>query len=266
MNGRRVPPWLTRLAVRVLALVLFVAAWQALVTVFEIRRYLIPPPAAVWGRLVDSMPLLWRHTRITAVGSLAGLGLAWVVGVGLAIVLVRWAAVRMVVMPGLVAFNAVPKVALAPILIVWLGIGVATKVAMAFMLAVFPIVVITTAAMREVAPELLDLVRLMRGGQWQQFTRVRIPHALPAMFSAVRVAIPLAIVGAIVAEFLTPSAGLGYLMISASVQLRTDLVFAAVVMVVVFSLFLYGVVGVAERRFAGWSPGSGPDAGGTRPS
>lgn len=240
--------------VRLLALLAFLAAWEGFVVVRGIRAYLLPPPSAVLARVVRDLPLLLEHTRVTATEAFGGLVLAVLVGVLLATAAAVWPAVRAVIMPAMVGFNSVPKVVLAPLIIIWLGIGPSSKIATAFMLAVFPILVNVASGLRDVDPELLSLVRLMRGSRSQELLKVRLPHALPALFDGLRIALPLAVIGAIVAEFIAARAGLGYLMILSNSRLDTELTFAAIVMVVVFSVAVHAILGMGERRLLHWLP------------
>ncbi|HEX6148076.1 MAG TPA: ABC transporter permease, partial [Acidimicrobiia bacterium] len=161
---------------------------------------------------------------------------------------------RGVVMPYLVAFNAVPKVAFAPLLIIWLGLGVQSKIALSFMIAFFPIVVNTATGMYEIEPNLINLARLMKAKKRQQFIKIRIPHSLPAMFDGFKIALPIAIIGAIVAEFVASREGLGHLIVAAGVQLNTELVFAAILVIAVGSMVLYALLAWVETRVLRWRP------------
>jgi NitT/TauT family transport system permease protein len=241
-------------ALKLIVLISFLAAWEALVVVRDIRSYLLPRPSAVATFIVQEFPLLLRHSGVTAGEALAGLGLALLVGVGVAIAMVYSAGVRAVLMPAMAAFNSVPKVAFAPLIIVWFGLGYESKVITAFLICFFPIMVNTTTGMRDIEPDLLRLVKLMRASRRHELVKIRIPSALPALFDGLKIAVPLSIIGALVAEFIAASAGLGYLIISANVQLNTVLAFAAIVMIVAFSMTLYSAITFVERRVLRWRP------------
>jgi NitT/TauT family transport system permease protein len=204
--------------------------------------------------MVESAGVLLEHAWITTGEALAGLALAGVAGVTLAVLIVLSPAIRSVAMPTLVAFNAIPKVAFAPLLIIWIGIGFESKVAMAFLIAFFPIVVNTTTGMSDVEPELLNLLRLMRASQRQMFVKIRLPHALPAIFDGFKIALPLAIIGALVGEFVAASEGLGYLIVVGGIQLNTELVFACVTLIAAISVVLYELLVFVERRTLRWRP------------
>jgi NitT/TauT family transport system permease protein len=243
-----------KIAAHTIALVVIFGAWEALVRVFEIRSYLLPSPSAVALETIGSFPVLLENTWITLFESMAGFAVATVVGIALAILLVYVPLLRGVVMPYLVAFNVVPKVAFAPLLIIWLGLGIESKIALSFMIAFFPIVVNTATGLYEVEPNLINLTRLMKAKKRQQFLKIRIPHSLPAMFDGFKIALPLAIIGAIVAEFVASREGLGYLIVAAGVQTNTVLVFAAIFMIVAFSLILYALLSRLEQRVLRWRP------------
>lgn len=229
-------------------------AWEVLPGILGIRSYLLPPFSAVMAELLESLPIILEHTMVTTTEALIGLALAGVVGLLLSIVIVYSPTLRSLALPTLVAFNAVPKVAFAPLLVIWLGLGLESKVAMAFLIAFFPIVVNSTTGMADVEPELLNLLRLMRASERQTFQKVRLPHALPAIFDGFRIALPLAIIGALVGEFVAASEGLGYLIIVAGIQLNTELVFGCVLVIAVLSLLLYGVLAFVEGRTLRWRP------------
>jgi NitT/TauT family transport system permease protein len=229
-------------------------AWELLVHLAGIRRYLLPPPSAVAAKVVESFSVLMEHAWITTAEALVGLALAGIAGVFLAVLIVLSPAIRSLAMPTLVAFNAIPKVAFAPLLIIWIGIGFESKVAMAFLIAFFPIVVNTTTGMNDVEPELLNLLRLMRASQREMFMKIRLPHALPAMFDGFKIALPLAIIGALVGEFVAASEGLGYLIVVGGIQLNTELVFACVALIATISVVLYELLVFIERRTLRWRP------------
>ena len=243
-----------KFAAHTIALIVIFGVWEGFVRISGIRSYLLPTPSAVAVETVNSFSLLLENTWITLFESLAGFAIAAVVGVSLAILLVYVPLLRGVVMPYLVAFNAVPKVAFAPLLIIWLGLGVQSKIALSFMIAFFPIVVNTATGMYEIEPNLINLARLMKAKKRQQFIKIRIPHSLPAMFDGFKIALPIAIIGAIVAEFVASREGLGHLIVAAGVQLNTELVFAAILVIAVGSMVLYALLAWVETRVLRWRP------------
>jgi NitT/TauT family transport system permease protein len=160
--------------------------------------------------------------------------------------------VRAILLPAIAAFSSVPKIALAPLILVWFGLGSTSKVVTAFLIGVFPIIVNTTTGMREIDPDLVRLVRLMRATKGQELRKIRFPSALPSIFAGLKIAVPLSIIGALVAEFLSAQQGLGFLIVSANVQVNTVLAFAAIFMIASFSMILYGTIGRLERRVLRW--------------
>ena len=150
-------------------------------------------------------------------------------------------------MPLLVSLNMIPKVALGPLIIVWFSYGMFPNMLIAFSIGVFPIVLTTARGLREVEPELLDLVRSLRGSKWQVFTKIQLPGALPYIFSGMKVAAVLAVAGAIVGEFLGSEKGLGYLMLQVQVTLDTAAMFMAVILITLLGVLLYGLVLLLER-------------------
>ncbi len=243
-----------RFAAHAIALVVFFGAWELFVGVAGIKPYLLPRPSAILVETFNSLPLLIQNAWITLFESLAGFALAAIVGVALAILLVYVPLLRGVVMPYLVAFNAVPKVAFAPLIIIWLGLGIQSKIALSFLIAFFPIVVNTATGMYEIEPNLINLTRLMKAKKRQQFLKIRIPHSLPGMFDGFKIALPIAIIGAIVGEFVASREGLGHLIIAAGVQLNTELVFASILVIALGSVILYGLLAWVESKVLRWRP------------
>ena len=243
-----------RYAAHAIALVLFFGTWELFVGVSGIKPYLLPRPSSILVETFNSLPLLMQNAWTTLFESLAGFALAAVVGVALAILLVYVPLLRGVVMPYLVAFNAVPKVAFAPLLIIWLGLGIQSKIALSFLIAFFPIVVNTATGMYEIEPNLINLTRLMKAKKRQQFVKIRIPHSLPGMFDGFKIALPIAIIGAIVGEFVASREGLGHLIVAAGVQLNTELVFASILVIALGSVILYALLAWVESKVLRWRP------------
>jgi len=191
--------------------------------------------------------IIARSLPVSAtIGILAYL-LALVVGVSLALVFTWSKLLEAFFMPLLVSLNMIPKVALGPLIIVWFKYGVFPNSIMAFSIAVFPILLTTARGLREIEPELLDLVRSLKGSRWQLFTKIQLPGALPYIFAGMKVGAILAVAGAIVGEFLGSDKGLGYLMLQVQVTLDTPAMFMAVIMITALGMLLYGLVLLLER-------------------
>ncbi|MEV5009988.1 ABC transporter permease [Streptomyces sp. NPDC056159] len=196
---------------------------------------------------------------MTLYESLVGFALSILVGLALATVMVYSPLLRGV-MPSLVGLNATPKVALAPVLILWLGLGTNSKIGMAFLLSFFPVVVNAVRGLDEADPELLDYFRLLRAGRLRTLLKVRQPNSLPTMFDGFKIALPIAVVGAVIGEFVASHEGIGYQIIVAYSTFSTGAVFAAVILIAVASTVLYGGLVLSERVLLRWRPRVGKPA------
>jgi NitT/TauT family transport system permease protein len=236
-----------RYALAVLMHLLLIVAWHYAVTIGNIPSFVMPTPEATAKTLLVPSYRWAENSAVTAVEIFAGYFLAVVVGITLAMLFSWSRLLEMMVMPVLVTLNMIPKVALGPLIIVWFKYGIGPNTLMAFSICFFPIVLTTARGLREADPDLLDLVRTLRGSQWQIFTKIRLPGALPYIFSGMRVAAILAVAGAIVGEFLGSERGLGYLMLQVQVNLDTAAMFMAVILISLIGMALYGLVLGLER-------------------
>ncbi len=235
-----------------LVLALGVLAWELLARSLQVPRWVLPPPSAIGQALLRDHRLLWSHLLVTLEEVALGLALAVVLAVVLAMGIVSWRLVERSVYPLVVASQAVPIVALAPLLLVWFGYGLTPKVIVVVLICYFPIAVNLVDGLRGVDAELVDLVRSFGATRWQILRIVRIPAALPAFFSGLRVAAAVSVIGALIGEWVGSSAGLGYLMIRAASQFHTDRVFAAVFVSALVSVALFWSVGILERIVVPW--------------
>jgi NitT/TauT family transport system permease protein len=233
------------------ALALF-AAWEAVTRLGAISPFLLPAPSEVIITSIVEFPLLLHMSVYTASEFLLGFALAVAVGVPLGALIVYAKPVEQALYPLLVAFQTVPKAAIAPIFIVWLGTGITSKVLIAFAIAFFPIVIDTVVGLRSAQPETIYLVRSMGANAFQVFWFVRFPNALPAIFGGLKVASTLAVVGAIVGEFVSADKGLGYLVLVANGELNTRLVFACVLMLTVLGIAFFLLIEALERFVVRW--------------
>jgi len=230
-----------------LAHLLLLLAWYLFVRLGEVPKFVMPSPADTFGALTMGNYNWWVNIRVTATEIFGGYALALVVGVGLALVFTWSRLLESLMLPLLVTLNMIPKVALGPLIIVWFKYGVFPNTLMAFSIAVFPILLTTARGLREIEPDLLDLVRSLRGSRWQLFTKIQLPGALPYIFAGMKVAAILAVAGAIVGEFLGSDRGLGYLMLQVQVTLDTPAMFMAVILITLLGMALYGLVLLLER-------------------
>jgi len=212
-----------------------------------VPKYVMPSPQATLKALFDESYNWWLNSGVTALEIFVGYFLALGVGVTLALLFTWSKTLEAFFMPLLVSLNMIPKVALGPLIIVWFKYGIFPNSMMAFSIAVFPILLTTARGLRETEPELLDLVRALRGSRWQLFTKIQLPGALPYIFSGMKVGAILAVAGAIVGEFLSSDKGLGYLMLQVQVTLDTPAMFMAVILITLIGVALYGSVLLLER-------------------
>jgi NitT/TauT family transport system permease protein len=234
-----------------LAVVVF---WELAVRLFKVPVFVIPAPSAILLALVDSRAGLVSASKATAVEVLFGFVLAAVVGIAVALVIVRFERFGKALYPLVVLFQTVPKVALAPIFILWFGYDLAPKVVLIVVIAFFPVAIDMLAGLQSVEPSFVALMQSVGASRSEILLRVRIPHSLPHLMAGLKVAITFSVIGAIVGEFAGASAGLGYVIQFASTQLETPLVFAALIVVSVLGLFFYYLVEFAERLLVPWSP------------
>jgi NitT/TauT family transport system permease protein len=240
---------LPRYLAAVLAHIVLVGAWYLFVVLGKVPKFVMPSPVETAYALLQPNYDWWKNTLVTMTEIFSGYFLALAVGVALALVFTWSKALESFFMPLLVSLNMIPKVALGPLIIVWFKYGVLPNTLIAFSICVFPILLTTARGLRETEPELLDLVRSLKGSRWQLFSKIQLPGALPYIFSGMKVAAILAVAGAVVGEFLGSDKGLGYLMLQVQVTLDTPAMFMAVVLITAIGVLLYGIVLGLERLF-----------------
>ena len=238
---------LQRYGLAVLSHLLLVAAWHFFVVLGNVPKFVMPSPYDTVRALLIPNYRWVENVTVTAVEIFGGYFLAVVIGIGIALLFSWFRTLEMLAMPLLVSLNIIPKVALGPLIIVWFSYGIKPNMMMAFAICFFPIVLTTARGLREVEPDLLDLVRTLKGSRWQIFTKIQLPGALPYIFAGMKVAAILAVAGAIVGEFLGSDRGLGYLMLQVQVTLDTAAMFMAVILITLIGMVLYGMVLGLER-------------------
>jgi len=254
----------TDIGTTILSLVVTIALWEALLWIFPIPSFIIPAPSVIFVEGITRVQLYLYHSWVTFYEMIAGFALAVVVGVFLAVVIVYSRVIRNLIYPQIIILQIVPKVAIAPLLLIWAGYGLTSKVVPAFPISVFPIVVNMVTGLVAVGGELLDLCRILHAGRWQEFSKVRLPNALPYLFSSLKVASTLSVIGAVIGEFVGGSEGLGHLIIIANTELRTSMSFVALLSLSILGFLLYGLVALAERLLMPWEKWqTGPQAFGT---
>jgi NitT/TauT family transport system permease protein len=246
--------WISSTGKSFLGFALLVLLWQYGAPVAGIPDYVLPLPSVIAARFAETFWLQLHHLGVTALTTLVGLAIALVVGVLLALVVIYVEGLKSVILPVLAAFNSIPKIAIAPLFVIWFGLGIESKILLAFLLALFPIFVNSMTGLGEIEPDVLDLSRLAGGTSLRIFTKVRLMNAIPYITDALKVAFPLALVGSIVGEFIGGNRGIGYLILSGQFNLDTALVFAALLSITLFTTLGIGVVAVFETVFLGWRP------------
>jgi len=235
-----------------ITLTMAVALWWIVAAVGRLPDYVLPAPAVVWRTLVASLGPLTPHIRVTLREILVGFGLTVVVSIPLALLIAYWKPFERTVYPLIVLLQLIPKIALAPLFIVWFGFGFVPKVAIVFLLSFFPLVIDSTAGFKSVNPLLLHLAHTITGSEWRIFWRIRLPAALPHIFAGLKVAIAFATVGAIVGEFVGADQGMGYMLLRANGDLNTPLLFAILVLLSGIGIVLYMLVEGVERAVIPW--------------
>lgn len=241
----------------VLALGLIIAVtlvWELAVWFFQIPTFVVPAPSAIVRSLIESRARLANAALSTALEILLGFVLASLTGIFIALVIVRFERFGRALYPLIVLFQNVPKVALAPIFILWFGFDLAPKVALIVVIAFFPVAIDMLAGLQSVEPSFVALMQSVGASRGKILMRVRIPHSLPHLIAGLKVAITFSVIGAIVGEFAGANQGLGYVIEFASTQLDTPLIFAALVVVSLLGLAFYYVVELAERLLVPWAP------------
>jgi NitT/TauT family transport system permease protein len=240
-------PEVRRYGLALFSHLLLILVWYLAVSYGHLPSFIIPSPVATVESLGGPNYHWISNTLVTASEIFGGYFLAVVVGVTFAIVFSWSRTAEEGIMPLLVTLNMIPKVALGPLFIVWFSYGIMPNTIMAFAISFFPILLNTARGLREVEPELLELVRSLRSSKWQIFIKIQLPSALPYIFSGMKVGAILAVAGAIVGEFLGSARGLGYLMLQVQVTLDTPAMFMAVILITLLGVILYGVVLGLER-------------------
>lgn len=249
---RRAARIASRILLPALTMVAIVGLWWLAVIIKGWPQYLVPTPADVWHELDAKRHLLPSHTWTTLAESLEGYGLAIAIGVPVAIMIAYSRFLEATIYPALVALNAIPKIAIAPILVIWMGFGPGPKIAMVVLICFFPIVISTATGLKSTPPELLELVRSLSASRIQQFVKVRFPAALPYTFVGLKVAITLAVIGAVVGEFVGATKGLGYVIIASGESANTSLAFASLVLLGIMSVVLFYAIVTIEKLLIPW--------------
>jgi NitT/TauT family transport system permease protein len=235
-----------------LTLVAMVVVWELAVALFRVPEYILPTPRGIAAAMIKEWRYLALHTWITVQEVLLGFAMAVAVGIPIAMAIVYSPLIERAIYPLLVGSQSVPKIAIAPLLIFWAGLGLFPKVLVAFLISFFPIIIDTVVGLRSVEPEMLHLARSMGAGAGRTFVKIRFPTALPNIFAGLKVAVTLSVVGAIVGEFIQADRGLGYALLQANAVMDTRLGFAAIIVLSAVGIAMFVAVDFIERRLIPW--------------
>ncbi len=256
-SGRVAAGFFRKYGLSILTVVVLVVLWQLLVDLLKIKKYILPSPRLI----IDSLfsPRLaaknqWgKHISATLLEILGSFGLTAVVGVGLAVAIAWSKLFSKLLMPVIVLFNSIPKIALAPLFLLWLGYGVVPNIFVAFLVAFFPVVINASTGMQDVDEDLLDLVRYLNASKAQVFARIRIPNSLPHIFAGLKTSATMCVVGSLVGEFIASKKGLGYLIRDAQAFIDMPTMFACLVVLAVIGITFFGLISLLERVSMPWN-------------
>lgn len=226
--------------------------WELMVDVLGLPAYLLPAPSAVVMELIDRWPVLWSNLGYTVLAATTGFGIALLLGLVMGAAISASRTVDRILYPWLVLSHAVPKVVVAPLMLVWVGFGIQSGIIFVVFFTFFPIVVNTVTGLKSADPELIHLVRSMGAGPIEMLWKIRIPTALPSIFAGIKVSATLAPVGAVIGEFVASNQGLGYVLIQAVGSMETPLAFAAVVLISIFGIVIWYAAELVERACLPW--------------
>jgi NitT/TauT family transport system permease protein len=232
---------------------LLIAVWWGACVVFEIRTFFLPAPPDIVEAFLRLPDYLLEQSWITLSETVMGFGIATVGGLAIAVVLSASMFVQRATMPLFVALNSIPKLALAPLLLLWLGFGQNQRVVVVILTCIFPVVVSGMAGLTSTPSDLNEVARSLSASRWQQFVKIRFPWALPQVFVGLKVAITLAMVGAVVAEFQGNGKGLGFVIVASGTSADTPLAFAAIMLLAIMSIGLFYIVAAVERVLLPWA-------------
>jgi NitT/TauT family transport system permease protein len=244
---------LIKIGFPIVGTLLIIVFWHYYVLVLDISPVVLPSPATVFGAIWEWFPLLMSEGWVTMLECIYGFGLSVALGIPIAVVMTYSRIMNLMFYPLLVASQSIPKIAIAPILLVWFGTGIESKLAMAFFIAFFPMVVDTATGLRATPPELLELARSLRCSRLQTFFKIQLPSALPFIFSGAKIAVTLAVIGAVIGEFIGSTEGLGNLLLVANSQINMGLAWASLAVLSWLGMLLYGAVVITEKLVMPWA-------------
>jgi NitT/TauT family transport system permease protein len=235
-----------------LTIIITLLLWEGLVYFLHVKPFIVPAPSAILGEFILAPKYLLTNALYTLTSTVIGFALAVVLGIALAIGIVHSVMLERTLYTYLVILNSIPKVALAPLFVLWLGVGIAPKIAIAVMIAIFSIVIDTVLGLRSIDPDILNLAKVSRASRMRVLLKIRLPNALPSMFAGMKVGVSFALVGAIVGEFVAGEVGLGSVILQSQGSFDTARAFAAILLLAVMGTALFYFVEMAERWLLPW--------------
>ena len=251
-NYRLAKGFVTRWLPPIVIVLGILGAWEGYVRLFDVPRWLLPAPSVVGVTIVEDIGLLSRHTWVTLEEVVIGFGFALAGGVLLAIGIALSKTVERAIYPFVIASQTIPIIAIAPLLLIWVGYGLTPKIIVVALIAFFPIAVNTIDGLKSIDPDTVNLMRTLGANRLQILVKAQLPSAMPFLFSGARIAVAVSVIGAVIGEWVGSSAGLGYLMIRSKPQFLTERVFAAILVLSVMGIALFLLVGLVERLAIPW--------------
>ncbi len=245
LNRNTLAPWI--------ATVLLFLVWEVMVWITQIEESVLPAPSRVLESLIQFWGPIWMHAQQTLMTTVVGFGIAIVFGLALGVATGASPLLYRAIYPLLIGFNAIPKVAIVPVLVIWFSIGTVPAIITAFLISFFPIVVNVATGIATLEPELQDVLRSLGARKMDILLKVGLPRSLPYFFASLKIAVTLAFVGSVISETVASNSGIGYLMLQAYSSFRVPLMFAGLLAIAVLSILMYGVAALVERRMTGWS-------------
>jgi NitT/TauT family transport system permease protein len=245
----------TRLAailIPTVTLIAILGLWQLAEFVFQFNRIILPSPLEIGGAFISNYQVLFKETAVTLVESVSGFLLGGVSAYLLAVAFVHSRTAQQAVYPYAVALKSTPLIAIAPLLVLWFGNGMLSKIVMSALVAFFPILVNAVSGLSAVDPEAIDLMKSLSASRWQVLTKIRIPNSLPYLFAALKISSSMAVVGAVIGEFTGATEGIGHLITASSYYLETPLMFAAIVMISLAGILFFWLMGYLEKKVVFW--------------
>lgn len=237
----------------IIATLIAALLWQGLITAFNLPSYILPSPLEVIKTFVTQYSILLNQAKYTFIETMAGLLLASIIGIFAALFISAFKPARSWILPLLIISQALPTFAIAPLFVIWLGYGMASKIAVTMLMIFFPITNSLYDGLRNTPTSYLDMARTMNASRWKTLRHIQFPAALPSLATGLRYAAVIAPLGAIIGEWVGSSAGLGYLILNANARLDVDMMFAAIIVITLFTLSLYFIVDLTLRKLIHWS-------------